>query len=53
MKIISVISGKTKRKFLGVASTIYHNDKVWVRPFDKEIEAIFDPQKNPFLNTEN
>ncbi|HUX97479.1 MAG TPA: hypothetical protein VMV47_17220 [Bacteroidales bacterium] len=48
MKIINVRDRKTKRQFLEVARIIYTNDPVWVCPFDNEIEAIFDTEKNPY-----
>jgi hypothetical protein len=50
MKIIRVTDRKTRKKFLDTAKVIYKNDKTWVCPFDKEIEAIFDPKKNPYYN---
>jgi len=48
MKIKRVTDRKTRKYFLDVARVIYKNDKVWVCPFDNEIEAIFDPEKNPY-----
>jgi hypothetical protein len=49
MKITRVTDRKTRKKFLDVAKEIYKNDKVWVCPFDNEIEAIFDPEKNTYF----
>jgi len=49
MHIIRVTDRKTKKKFLDTARVIYKNDKVWVCPLDNEIEAIFDPKKNPYF----
>lgn len=49
MQIIRVTDRKTKKKFLEAAKVIYKNDPVWVCPFDNEIEAIFDPKKNPYF----
>jgi hypothetical protein len=49
MQIIRVTDRKTKKKFLDTARVIYKNDRVWVCPFDNEIEAIFDPGKNPYF----
>jgi hypothetical protein len=49
MRIIKVTSSKTRRKFLDSARVINKNDKVWVCPFDNEIGAIFDPEKNPYF----
>jgi hypothetical protein len=49
MKIIRVTDRKTRKKFLDTGRVIYRNDDVWVCPFDNEIEAIFDPEKNPYF----
>lgn len=49
MKIIKVNDSKTKKKFLETAKIIYKADNVWVCPLDNEIEAIFDPAKNPYF----
>lgn len=49
MKITRVTDRKTRKKFLDAARIIYKNDKTWVCPFDNEIEAIFDPEKNPYF----
>jgi len=48
MKITRVSDRRTRNKFLYAAKIIYKNDPVWVCPFDNEIEAIFDPLKNPY-----
>jgi hypothetical protein len=48
MTIIEVNSTKTKKDFLDVARIIYKTDPNWVCPLDKDIDAIFDPQKNSF-----
>ena len=49
MQIIRVTDRKTRKKFLDAARNIYKDDKVWVCPFDNEVEAIFDPVKNPYF----
>jgi hypothetical protein len=49
MHITRVSDKKTRRQFLDAARIIYRDDKVWVCPFDNEIEAIFDPEKNPYF----
>lgn len=46
MKIIEVNSEKDKKDFIEVASSIYKNDKNWIRPLDKDIDAVFDPKTN-------
>jgi hypothetical protein len=48
MKIIRVTGRKTRKHFLDVARIIYKNDPVWICPLDNEIEAIFNPDKNPY-----
>jgi len=49
MRIVSVNNRDTKIKFLDTTRIIYKEDKVWVCPFDNDIEAIFDPDKNPYF----
>jgi hypothetical protein len=49
MKIIRVNDKRTQKKFLDTARNVYKYDNVWVCPFDNEIEAIFDPEKNPYF----
>lgn len=48
MNIIKVSDKKTEREFIKAAKIIYKNDKVWVCPLDKEINAIFDPEINVY-----
>jgi GNAT superfamily N-acetyltransferase len=48
MKVLRVTDRTTRKKFLNVARVVYMYDHVWVCPFDNEIEAIFDPEKNPY-----
>lgn len=38
-----------KKAFLEVALAIYANDPNWIRPLDKDIEEVFDPEKNKFI----
>lgn len=38
-----------KKAFLDVARIIYHDDDIWVCPLDNDVEAVFDPAKNPFF----
>lgn len=49
MKIISVTNKTLAKDFLNVARILYKKDKNWICPLDKEIENIFDPNKNPFF----
>lgn len=38
-----------KKEFLEFPVRLYQHDKNYIRPLDKDIEAIFDPQKNKFF----
>ncbi len=49
MTITEVTDRNTGRMFLDTARLIYKNDKTWVCPLDKEIEAVFTPGKNPYF----
>ncbi len=49
MQITRVTDTKTRKKFLNTARLIYKNDSTWVCPLDNEIEAIFDPARNPYF----
>jgi hypothetical protein len=48
MQIIEVKDATHRKLFLNMVDAIYKNDKVYVRPLDHEIEAVFDPQQNIF-----
>ncbi len=50
MKLIEVTNRKTRRQFLDMVELVYSGDHVYVRPLDKEIEAVFDPLQNTFFN---
>ncbi|MEZ5069378.1 MAG: hypothetical protein R2751_00035 [Bacteroidales bacterium] len=48
--ILKEVSGaRGIRAFHRVPHGIYRNDPVWVCPLEKEIEAIFDPDKNTYF----
>ncbi|MEA3462517.1 MAG: GNAT family N-acetyltransferase [Bacteroidota bacterium] len=49
MKITEVTYRRLQKAFLKVPVLIYRDDDTWVRPFDKEIESIFDPKKNVYF----
>lgn len=38
-----------KRMFLDMPVEIYKNDPNWIRPLDKDIEEVFDPEKNKYF----
>lgn len=48
MILIEVQNKHTAREFLDVATEIYKDDNFWVCPLDKDVEAVFDPDKNNF-----
>jgi len=49
MNLIKVSDRKTRKMFLDTARVIYKNDKTWVCPLDNDINAVFDPKKNPYF----
>ncbi|MEO6832591.1 MAG: hypothetical protein ABI378_09035 [Chitinophagaceae bacterium] len=49
MKLKEVLTAADKAAFLKLAATIYKNDPHWIRPLDKDIEAVFDPTQNKFF----
>lgn len=48
MDIFVVKDRATNRDFLNVVEKIYHNDHCYVRPLNKDIENIFNPEQNSF-----
>ena len=46
MNLIEVKTQKLSKKFIGFQISLYKNEPAWIRPIDKEIEEIFDPNKN-------
>ena len=49
MKLQEVKTPEDKKQFLQVAVDMYKNDVNWIRPLDKDIEEVFDPEKNKFI----
>jgi hypothetical protein len=49
MKMHEVVMDADKRAFLQVAVDMYKADPNWIRPLDKDIEAVFDPKQNKFF----
>src|SRR5689334_4561876 len=49
MQIVEVKSKKDEKDFLLLPLSIYKNDPNWIRPLDKDIEAVFDPKQNKFF----
>ena len=48
-KVIEVSNRRIADEFRNVARIIYKNDKNWVCPLDKDIEAVFNPDQNPYF----
>jgi len=49
MHMYEVKTDADKKLFLEVAVNLYRDDKNWIRPLDKDIEEVFDPNKNKFF----
>jgi hypothetical protein len=49
MQMHEVSTEKDKKEFLQVAVDLYKNDPNWIRPLDKDINEVFDPEKNKFI----
>ncbi len=45
----TVTTEADKQAFLALAVTINQNNPNWIRPLDKDIEDVFDPEKNKFF----
>ena len=50
MKVIEVKDKKYRREFINLPVRLYKNEKYWIRPLDKDIEAFFDPEVNKAFN---
>jgi hypothetical protein len=46
MKIIEVQTAEHIKEFLSLPVLLYKNEKNWIRPLDKDIESVFDKEKN-------
>jgi hypothetical protein len=46
MKIIEVQTAEHINEFLSLPVRLYKNEKNWIRPLDKDIESVFDKEKN-------
>ncbi|MCZ6693461.1 MAG: hypothetical protein O6939_06120 [Bacteroidetes bacterium] len=49
MKIIKVQDSHTRKEFLLLPVRLYKNEPHYIRPLDKDIEAVFDLKKNRFF----
>ncbi|WP_291783317.1 hypothetical protein [Cecembia sp.] len=46
MTIVEVTTPLQEREFLEMAVRLYKNEKNWIRPLDKDIQGIFQPESN-------
>lgn len=51
LQMRAVNNATQKRLFLDLPEKIYKNDPNWIRPLDKDIEDIFDEEKNKLFIT--
>ncbi len=51
MKAVRVQNETHKREFLEFPARLYKDDSQYIRPLDKDIEAIFDPTKNKLFKS--
>ena len=49
MHLEEVKDKKTREEFLLLPVRLYKNVKNWIRPWDKDIESVFDPNQNKFF----
>ena len=49
MHLIEVKTRKDSKEFIRTALPIYENFPQWIRPLDKDLETIFDPDKNKYF----
>jgi len=49
MNIVEVTTAQHKRDFLQLPLSIYKDEPNWIRPLDKDIEAVFDSGQNKFF----
>lgn len=49
-RISQVNTKGDRKKFLDMAADLYRGDKNWVRPWNHDIESVFDPKKNKMFD---
>ncbi|MEG2756206.1 MAG: hypothetical protein RR931_06315, partial [Mucinivorans sp.] len=48
--IVEVKTTKDAKNFRAVANQIDQGDTAWVKPFDSDLESVFDPARNERFN---
>lgn len=46
MQLVEVSDSKTSKEFLYLPIGLYKNEPHWIRPLDKDVNGVFDPEKN-------
>jgi len=46
MKIVEVSTPQHAREFLLLPVTLYKHEQAWIRPLDKDVESVFDRERN-------
>ena len=49
MRIVEVTNQKDSKDFIRSALPIYKNYPQWIRPLNRDIEAVFDPKRNKYF----
>ncbi|MBC6411304.1 MAG: hypothetical protein GDA42_12795 [Ekhidna sp.] len=49
MQIVEVQDKKTAKEFLRLPVRLYKNEPNWIRPLDKDIEGVFNPNVNKYF----
>ncbi|MDX2196691.1 MAG: hypothetical protein NW207_09760 [Cytophagales bacterium] len=49
MRLIEVTLPEHKKQFLHFPITLYKNEPRWLRPLDKDVQQVFDPNENKFF----
>jgi len=53
MIVQSVFTSQQEQQFLELPVKLYKNNKYWIRPLDKDIQAVFDTKKNTLAKEDN
>jgi len=49
MELVEFKNRTDKKLFLELPLRIYQHDKNWIRPLDRDIDQVFDPEQNKFF----
>ncbi|MCH8515933.1 MAG: hypothetical protein LAT68_06360 [Cyclobacteriaceae bacterium] len=50
MQLVEVSNRQLADEFLYFPIELYRDDPNWIRPLDKDVSSVFDPEKNSFFN---